>query len=282
MKSFPKIGLALGVGGAKGLAHIGAIKVLEREGIPISMIAGASVGALIGGAYAARKDISYVEQVATDTNWQHIVPMLFEPSLIKGLLRGDKLKKFITDKVGDGEISTLPISFAAVATDILTGESLMIREGKLDDAIRASISVPLIFKPIEIDGKVLMDGGLSMPVPVAAVHQMGADLVIALNLNEDYTHIGKTNLGSASSAAVTCLVHHLARHGVEKADVVVTPKVAHFGFLNRFLTKEGTSTSIAEGERAMEEKLPQLREAISNWQKLQRANLPWWKRLLQR
>jgi len=262
-----RIGLALGSGGAKGLAHIGVIKVLEKNNIPIDFIAGSSIGALIGGFYSATKDIKQVEEIVLSTNWRQLLSLI-DPSLRRGLIKGEKIKKFIEAHIGKVKFQDLKIPLSVIATDLRTGEIIPINQGEVASAIRASISFPLIFKPVEREGRLLTDGGLSLSIPVEVVNKMGAGLVIAVNLDADYfTNKGnnKTDLGFYEIAinSINLLCHHLARWNVKNADIIVEPKlnVKKVGIVywNKFL--DGRDIILA-GELAMKKKLPQLQKLI--------------------
>jgi len=177
-----KVGLVLGSGSAKGLSHIGVIKYLEEHGIRIDFIAGSSIGAMIGGAYAAGVSINEIESIALKTDLASSVKY-FRPTISKsGLISGSKVKEFLKDIVGDIEIENLKIPFAATGTDIFTGQEITFNKGYLVEAIRASISVPIIFQPVIHEDKILVDGGLVNPLPINVVQNMGADFVIAVNV----------------------------------------------------------------------------------------------------
>lgn len=234
-ESLPKIGLALGSGGPRGLAHIGVIKALEKENISIDFIAGCSIGAMVGGLYALTKDIAWIEKIAMETDWRRIISLLAEPSLLSGgLIGGEKIEKFLLDQVGKKKFQHLQIPFVAVATDINSGKEVRITEGDLVTAIRASSSVPLIFKPTKREERLLVDGGLSNPVPCDVVRKMGASVVIAVNLDNYFSHntsrISDTNGGKLAIYRVALnslniLRYHLSQHCVKEADLVITPKV---------------------------------------------------------
>jgi len=259
---YPKIGLALGSGGPRGLAHIGVIKVLVENDIPIDFIAGSSIGAMIGGIYAATKDITRMEKIALDTDWKLIFSLL-DPSFRQGLLGGGKVKNFIESHVGNMHFKDLKIPLSVVATNIRNGDAVIINEGDVVSAIRASISLPLVFKPVEREGKLLADGGLSLPVPVEVVREMGAELIIAVNLDADYfTNDDSENLTfgfyKMSTISMNVLFHRLAHWNVKDADLVIKPRVgkAHWGkFLN------GKDIILA-GEEATKMLLPQLKELM--------------------
>jgi len=188
-----KVGLSLGSGSAKGLSHIGVIKLLEEMDIKIDYIAGSSIGAMIGGVYAAGISINEIEDIALKTDLASSVKY-FLPTISKsGLISGLKVTEFLKNVVGDIDIEDLEISFAATATDILTGQEIDFKNGNLVEAIRASISVPIIFQPVVHDNQILVDGGLVNPLPVNIVREMGADFIIAVNImpSLDRTNTGK-------------------------------------------------------------------------------------------
>ena len=266
----PKIGLALGSGGPRGLAHIGVIKVLEENNIPIDFIAGSSIGAMIGGFYAATKDIEQVEKIALGTDWKVIFSVL-DPSFRQGLLGGDKAKNFIENYIGKIHFKDLKIPLSVVATNLKNGDVVVINDGEVTSAIRASISLPLVFKPVELKDKLLADGGLSLPVPVEVVRNMGAEFIIAVNLDADYF----TNSDTKNSAygfykiadnSINLLRHHLAYWNVKGADIVINP---HFGgrTLRQNFFLDGRDLILA-GEEATKIVLPQLREIIYQKQKV--------------
>ena len=254
-----KIGLALGSGSAKGLAHIGVIKVLQENNIPIDFIAGSSIGAMIGGFYAAGLDIKEIEKIALSTDWQRVFSVLFDPYLKQGLISGEKIKKFIENYISGKTFEDCKIPLAIVATDLKTGEPVVLNKGKLSQAIRASISIPLIFKPAEINERILMDGGLSLPVPVEVVKNMGADIVIAVNLdNYEYDKKSKFNWYNIANDSLNILRHHLALLNVSKADIVIDINMGKnywFQFTNCY-------DKILTGEKAAKKILPKLEEII--------------------
>ena len=177
-----KIGLALGGGGPRGLAHIGVLKVLEENGIPIDYVAGASMGALIGAIYAAGVEMERLEEIALNMDLKQTALMLAPTIARSGLIEGRRVREFIKSFVGDANIEELKIPFAAVATDINTGEEMVIDRGSVAEAVRASISVPGVFTPVRLGERFLVDGGLVNPVPVSVVREMGAEVVIAVNV----------------------------------------------------------------------------------------------------
>ncbi len=180
--SRPSVGLALGSGSARGLAHLGVIRAIEEAGFEAGFIAGTSIGALIGAIHAAGK-LGELESTFLAFDWK-TTASFFDVVLPKsGLIDGDKVSELVRAHVHADAIEALPIPFAAVATDIASGEEVALRSGDVIDAVRASISVPGIFTPVRSNGRILVDGGLTNPVPVSTVRAMGADFVIAVDLN---------------------------------------------------------------------------------------------------
>ncbi|MBN2605855.1 MAG: patatin-like phospholipase family protein [Thiotrichales bacterium] len=178
------ISLVLGSGGARGLAHIGVIRWLEEHDFEISSISGCSMGALVGGIYAMGK-LDDFEEWACAIRKMDMVALLDISWQKNGLVKGDKIINSLIDLVGDQLIEELPVQFTAVATDIQNQKEIWLRSGKLFDAIRASISLPLFFTPVRRNGIDLIDGGVLNPVPIAPTFGDATDLTIAVNLNGD-------------------------------------------------------------------------------------------------
>jgi len=179
-----KVGLALGSGSARGWAHIGVIRALAEAGIRVDYVAGTSIGALVGAAYASG-EIDTLEEVVLQIDWKKIV-YFFDVVLPKsGLIDGKKVSVFIGNNVKKINIEDLPFPFCAVSTDMNTGNEVAMQDGDIIEAVRASISVPGIFTPVKKNGTILVDGGLVNPVPVSVARKMGADFVIAVDLNHD-------------------------------------------------------------------------------------------------
>lgn len=179
----PRIGLALGSGSARGWSHIGVLRVLERAGVSVDIVCGTSMGALVGAAYTAG-ELDRLETWARTLTWQGVVGLL-DFKISGGLVGGNKLLDIFRGSLEDCGIENLPKPYAAVATELETGREIWLRDGPLIDAVRASIAVPGLFTPTERDGRLLVDGGLVNPVPVSLCRAMGADIVIAVDVNAD-------------------------------------------------------------------------------------------------
>jgi len=257
------IGLALGSGGAKGLAHIGVIKVLERNSIPIDFIAGSSVGAMIGGAYAHDLDIVKIENIIRKQTFKEFLKNFLDPSLRSGFVKGNAISEYLEAQIGQVDIEKSMIPFKAVATNIETGNEVIIDHGDLVEAIRASISVPVIFKPVISNRGTLVDGGVSNPVPVNVVREMGADLVIAVNLNnESFIQTQNRSLGSFSMASslIELLSYNLAKEKVKGADIIIKPDIPKANW-TKF---SGGVDLIHKGEEATLAMLPEIKRLLEN------------------
>jgi NTE family protein len=179
-----KVGLALGSGAARGWSHIGIINGLAEMGIEPDIVSGSSIGALVGAAYAA-DELDLLQAWSCSLTWKEIIRFLDPTLLGGGLIQGDRLIEFISEYVKNLEFESLKRQLGVVATELETGREIWFREGPLMEAVRASISLPGLFTPLQHQGRWLVDGGLANPVPVSLCRAMGADIVIAVNLNGD-------------------------------------------------------------------------------------------------
>jgi NTE family protein len=176
-----RLGLALGSGSARGWAHIGVIRALEERGIKPDIVCGTSIGALVGGAYAAG-ELDRLEKWVTGIAWTTVL-RLVDLTWRGGLIRGTRLFTLFGTMLADREIDELPIPYGAIATELQSGRELWLRHGKLLEAVRASCAMPGLLTPVVRDGAVLVDGGLVNPVPVSMCRALGADLVVAVDLS---------------------------------------------------------------------------------------------------
>lgn len=259
-----KIGLALGSGGPRGLAHVGVLKVLLSHDIHPDIIAGTSIGALIGGAYATLGSIEAVEHLAYSSDMKGVLSTLFDPALRTGLIKGEKATRFLRDHLGDPDIASLSTKFYAVATDISTGEPVVFDHGSLVDAIRASVSIPLMFQPVNIGGRLLADGGLTQVVPVNVAREHGADVVIAINLNAKLPEPLSPDqhwpgvLRRVAGQSIAILQYNLARENCRDADIIIAPDVYGFGWDTFWKPAQ----VIEGGEQAAMAMLPQILEKL--------------------
>jgi NTE family protein len=267
-----KVGLALSGGAARGLAHVGVLDVLQKEGIPIDMIVGTSSGAVMGAVYAYKQDTNRMIEQALAANWKRMTPMI-DPSFPKtGFIKGKKIKNLIASFLGGNiKFSDLKIPFACVATDIDTGEEVVINSGSVPDALRATISIPGIFTVVKYEGRYLVDGGLTTPVPVDVVKQMGADFVIAVNVNPTVTdRMGKSSKVRAEAhkepnilqivmQAIYITTYAVARNALVNADIVIEPDLGHIGAGD--FNKAGEL--ILLGQHAAQEAIPQIKRKLA-------------------
>ncbi len=220
----PKIGLALGSGGLRGLAHVGVLKVLCEEGIPIDCIAGCSIGSIIGALYCAGLAPDNIYKLA-----KHLKPRYWLDFVLPktGVLAGDKIletMRFLTRKKCFAELD-LPL--AIVATEINQGREIVFTEGDLAKAIRASISVPGIFVPYKIDDMLLVDGAVLNPTPVDVARKMGADIVIAVDLAHAGVVSNITNMFDVIIQSIDIMERELCKHRQHHCDILIRPDIGH-------------------------------------------------------
>jgi NTE family protein len=197
-----KVGLALGSGGAKGLAHIGVLEYLEEAGIPVDMIAGSSIGAVVGALYCAGTLKKFRNDLLT-LSWKDRLALVDPVIPKKGLLSGRKLMAFLSRYIpGDANIEDLPVRLAVVATDYTTWSPLVFEKGNVFDALRASISIPGIFTPVKFDRTLLIDGGVSNPLPIDVVKKMGAGITIAVDLHPQRKRRSLKGIARETSSSV--------------------------------------------------------------------------------
>jgi NTE family protein len=226
-----KVGIALSSGGIKGLAHIGVLKVIEKYKIPIDLISGSSAGALVGAFYIIR-GLKFLEEFVLSTNLRKLFYFL-KPSFKESIIDNRNIKKFLEDNLGKTKIEELDKKLFIVATDIKTGEPYIFESGPVVDAILASIAIPLIFKPVKIKNKYLIDGAFSMPVPVEILKNKGADLKIAVNLYTDEIKIEKklSKLDILRNS-LKIIQKNAAKIESQKADILISPKFKKISFKN--------------------------------------------------
>jgi len=261
----PKIGLALGGGGPKGLAHIGVIKILEENNISIDFIAGTSAGAMVGGMYAYTKNISSLEQHFLGKNWIQMLSYFADPSFKGGFIQGNRMEEFLQEYLQSATFEKTKTPFRATAVDLQTGKLNELHEGLLSTAIRASCAIPMLFRPVEINNHLFVDGGLLSSVPVQTVKKMGADIVIAVQLNRYYEPIQdlKTlNILEVGEYTLNLVERHIAESEITQADLVIHPKVARVHW-NNFIQQEKRESGILLGEEAANSSLAQIKMKVA-------------------
>jgi NTE family protein len=208
-----KIGLALGGGVARGWAHIGVIEALEEAGIKADVVCGCSIGALVGGAYVAGR-LPQLKDWALSLNWRQIVAMLDFGLAGGGLINGQAITRKLRQLKIDRPIEDYAVPFAAVAAELASGHEVWIRQGPIEEAVRASISLPGILSPVRVDGRWLVDGALVNPVPVSACRALGADIIIAVNLNSDFF---ETSSSATAAARLRRLQSHIGHPETDRS-----------------------------------------------------------------
>lgn len=203
-----KVALVLGSGGARGLAHIGVIKALIENDIPIDIVTGTSIGAFIGGVFASGMDVPAMEKITLNVD-KMTVAKVFRPKLFgPGFVDNKRVREFIYDLVGDVKIEDFKIPFASISTDFITGEEVVFNEGLLLDAILSSVAIPTLLQPVNVGGRFLLDGGLSNPLPISVAKDLKADITIAVNVSPNPERITK-KIKKRKSEEINLLVKKL-------------------------------------------------------------------------
>lgn len=257
-----KIGLALGSGAARGLAHIGVIKELNKNNIAIDYISGSSIGALIGGLYAYTKDIKIIEEIAYSKGYREVLDAFFDPSFKSALFNGDKVLDLLNEYIPDDAlIQDTQIPFVAVATDMQTAKTIVLKEGNLKQAIRASISIPLLLKPVKSGDMLLIDGGTTNPVPIEIVRKLGAQKVIGVNLYYEMFPkkfiYEKLNMVDVLKTIVEIAMYNTSMSNMNLADVQLNLPIKGDIPLTAFA--EDPSELIKIGEEATKAAMPKLK-----------------------
>ncbi len=260
----PRIGLALGGGAARGFAHVGVIQVLEENGFRPALVTGTSAGSLVAAIYASGKSGAALQQVAETMDEATMADWTL-PIFSRGMLRGEALARYVNTQVDGRRIEQFALPLGIVATDLHSGQAILFQRGDTGTAVRASSAVPAVFQPVAIAGREYVDGGLVSPVPVRYARQMGAELVLAVDISSDPE-------GNRANDTLQILLQTFAIMGksinsfeLREADLVVRPALqgtsgADFGARRK---------SIEAGRIAMQQALPQLRAKM-----LELARLP--------
>ncbi|MBI5576114.1 MAG: patatin-like phospholipase family protein [Deltaproteobacteria bacterium] len=252
----PKVALALGAGSSKGFAHIGVLKVLEANKIPVHMIVGTSAGSFVGCFYAYGYNTYQLQRLAFAIEKGDIADLTVPDN---GFIKGEKLEEYVNRAVRNTPLESMRIPFYAIATDIQSGQEFVFGTGNTGKAVRASCSIPGVFRPVRIGQRTYVDGGIVSPVAVDAARKLGADVVIAVDISSD--HEG----GPAPESTVDTILHsigimyaRLSANQLGRADVVIRPKVGHIGAsdFNR------RHDAILEGEKAAQDALLKIRDVL--------------------
>ena len=263
-KNNPKIGIALGSGGARGLAHIGVLKVLKENGIPIDYAVGVSIGSIAGAYYALNLEIETLEEKVLQLTRRDLFKLVDITSPKRALISGNKIKNFINELIENKSFSNAKIPLKIITTDLCSGKEIRISKGKLVDAIRASISVPGIFPPAEINNRLLVDGGVVNPTPIDVVKEMGADVVIGVDLTmRRPIKLENPTIVETLMQSFEILRTQAAKFNVQKVKDAIIIRPNFSGKLDSYKFYE-TKKFIEEGKMVAEEILPKVKELIKN------------------
>lgn len=251
-----KIGLALGGGAAKGFAHIGVIKMLEASGIHPDVVAGTSAGSVVGALYASGMDAFQLQETAFGLDETKIRDVrLFSG----GLVQGKALQDYLNQLVHNQPIEQFKIPFAAVATELETGQRTVFVRGNAGQAVRASASIPGVFEPVDIRGRHYVDGGVVSPVPVDAARQLGADFVIAVDISTKPNGSNPQGMVNIVGQTIAIMGQQLGAQEMARADVVIRPNISAIGSTDFELKNQ----AILEGERATLAAIPDIRAKLA-------------------
>ncbi len=246
-----RVGLALGGGLARGLAHIGVLKVLKEAGVGLSYIAGTSMGSVVGALYACGLDLKMISLLAERISRRNWMDLTFPR---KGLIAGERLEELVHLLTAGRSFSDLSVPLAVVAVDLISGEKVVIDEGPVARAVRASCAIPGVFSPVKIGEKVLVDGGVLQRVPASVVREMGAELVIAVDVGVNAGDYKLDHIFDVLSRSIEIMSRKIRQSQKGDADLLVLPAVDDIGSFDFQRVEE----AICRGEAAMRELLPTL------------------------
>ena len=252
-----KVGVALGAGGGRGIAHIGVLQALEDNRIPIDLMSGCSIGSIIGAIYTAGTDLKLLTKFCMTLSSKNIIdPTNFARG---GILAGDKLEELVRVLSHDLTFDRTRIPFWCTAVDLESGEQVIFHEGKLHSAARASMAIPGVFVPVSLNGRYLVDGGCIEEIPAQVLHDNGADVVIAVDISDrDYRIKGTPTVIGSIMRASEIMQQQLTDIRVQPIDVRIKPYVGFMGTLST----DGTERAVEEGYRAAMEQMPRIRELL--------------------
>lgn len=229
------IGLALGSGAALGAAHIGVLKALEEHNIKPSFITGTSIGALVGALYAFGKSVEEIEEIAIGLDWLDISDIRLSKM---GLLSNNEIGELLDEYLGEVTFEEANIKLAVVATDIANGEKVILDKGRVSEAVEASTCIPVIFEPIEIDGRLLVDGGLLESVPVSVLKEFGAAKTIAVDVKAFRKYKRPDDIFDVLNNSLEIALIHLAHVHIEDVDLLIQPKLGDYSRMDTNHTRE--------------------------------------------
>lgn len=251
-----KIALVLGAGASKGFAHVGVLKVLEINKVPIQMIVGTSVGSFVGSLYAYGYDAYALQKISLGLERSDVAEITIPDN---GFLKGDRLRDFINTKVSNSAIEKLKIPFYAVATDIKDGTSVVFHSGNTGMAVQASCAIPGVFQPAKFSGTSYVDGGVVKPLAVDVARQHGADIVIAVDISSGVDSVVPTSTIDTIMKSIQIMYSKMSLIPISQADVVIKPVVGFMGSADFKRRNE----AIMEGEKAAMAAMPRINELLA-------------------
>lgn len=254
------VALALGGGASKGFAHIGIIKVLKENNIPVKIVTGTSAGSIVGSMYASGMSPDRLELEAEILGKTDLVDLTLSTS---GFIKGEKLQNYINRKVGNRPMQQFPIKFAAVATDFESGKPVVFNVGNAGQAVRASASIPNVFQPVVIGSRKYVDGGLSQPVPVSAAKKLGANFIIAVDISARPAKNVSQGMFSYLDQTFNVMSQTALHQELGQANVVIKPQVLELGSVGGFDQKQ---RAIQLGEQAARAALPEIKRKLAAYQ----------------
>ncbi|MDO4997182.1 MAG: patatin-like phospholipase family protein [Neisseria sp.] len=254
------IAIALGGGASKGFAHIGILKVLHENKIPVRVVTGTSAGSIVGSLYASGMSPDRLELEAEILGKTDLVDLTLSTS---GFIKGQALENYINRKVNNRAIQQFPLKFAAVATDFSTGKAVAFNSGNAGQAVRASAAIPNVFQPVTISKRQYVDGGLSQPVPVSSARNLGANFVIAVDISARPEKNAAAGFFSYLDQTLNIMSVAALQSELSKANVVIKPQVLSLGAVGGFDQKK---RAIALGEQAARAALPEIKRKLAAYQ----------------
>ncbi|MCK8816940.1 patatin-like phospholipase family protein [Natroniella sulfidigena] len=255
----PNIGLALGAGSARGLAHLGVLKAFEEEGLAIDYLGGTSIGSVVGGFFAAGLDLHMLERLAEQLTWDHLTDLTVPR---KGLVAGKKAKEFFELLTQKKTFSQLELPFITVAVDIEHGEEVVIDSGLVADGMRASMSIPGVYVPYQLDGKKLVDGAVLNRVPVTPVRDLGADIVIGVDVSHKVNYQSEVStIFDVIMNSIDIMQQEITKHKNHGADLLIKPQVGHVKSTDLDQAGECIDLGYQETKKA----IPKIKNLIEEW-----------------
>jgi len=268
-----KIGIALSGGAARGLSHIGVLQVLEEIGVEINAVAGCSMGAIVGALYSTGRDLKEIENYIASTDWKNFLMFSMISLSRSGLVNDKKVDDILKKFLGDLTFTDCKKQFCCVAADLMTGKKVVLSEGMIREAVRASIAVPGIFPPIPLDNGLLVDGGVIEPLPTEAIKMLDANYIIASSIvfesnkpENKEKRSGKYRTAESKKMSLQAIIDkslnmihsQMVKSYLNEAQIIIEPRIGDFGFFDFSKGKE----IIAAGRLAAIEKIPEIRKKL--------------------